>query len=50
MRFTARPAEAFILVILIIFEFVEKATLTVTFSISNSLVYFKLNQCLANYK
>ncbi len=39
MRFTARPAEAFILVILITFEFVEKATLTVTLSIFNLLIY-----------
>lgn len=50
MRFTVRPAVDFILVILIVFEFVEKATFKLTFSTSNSLVYFKLNQCLANYK
>jgi len=44
MRFTTRPAEELILVILITFEFVEKITFKLTFSTSNSLVDFKLNQ------
>jgi hypothetical protein len=44
MRFTARPAEELILVILITFEFVEKITFKLISSTSNSLVYLKLNQ------
>ena len=38
MRFTARPAEELILVILITFEFAEKITFKLTFSTNSNII------------